>query len=467
MSVRRLSIASRVAEITCPEVSKPFSAKFTGFLEPEQSFPIDEIRYTTSTGGLLEVSHDMDALAQVDGPTWRNLFDKRMGGPFHPYGSGVWSKKEWVLPHIPADEVVSLGEGNSHLMRASQFEKRLDMSHVWIKQCGVSHSGSFKDLGMTALLSQVNFLMKRGSAIKAVGCASSGDTSAAVSAYASASGIPSVVFLPAGKVSPSQLIQPISNGSLVLCLDTDFDGCMKCIKQVVQEYPIYLANSMNPLRLEGQKTVSIDIAQQMFWEVPDTVIIPGGNLGNTYALWKGFQMCKDLGLTTSIPRIIVSQTDKANPLYLAYQKGLEHDDSFAPVTAGETFASAIRIGNPVSYERARRAIRATGGSVEQCTEEELMDACAIGDRCGMFNCPHTGTSLAVLMKLRAEGKIQRDERTVIVSTAHGLKFTESKAQYHMRELSELQCRYANSLQTLPPEPSKIIDALKTRFENAN
>lgn len=306
--------------------------------------------------------------------------------------------------------------------------------------------------------------MKRGKHIKAVGCASSGDTSAAMSAYASAIGIPSVVFLPAGKVSPSQLIQPISNGSLVFCLDTDFDGCMECIKQVVQEYPIYLANSMNPIRLEGQKTVSIDIAQQLFWDVPDTVIIPGGNLGNTYALYKGFKMCKDLGLTDRIPRIIVSQTEKANPLYLAFQKGLENDDAFKPVKAGETYASAIRIGNPVSYERARRAILETGGSVEQCTEEELMDACAVGDRAGMFNCPHTGTSLSVLMKLRAEGKLQRDEKTVIVSTAHGLKFTESKAQYHMKEL-DIACRYANQMQTLPPKPEMIIDALKQRFGN--
>jgi len=465
MSIRRLtSIAAREAEVACPKVTKPFNCKLTGFLEPSESYSIDEVRYMTSTGGLLEVSHDMDALAQIDGETWRNLFDKRMGGPFHPYGSGVWSKKEWVLPHIPAEEVVSLGEGNSHLMRASQFEKKVDMSHIWIKQCGVSHSGSFKDLGMTALLSQVNYLMKRGHHIKAVGCASSGDTSAAVSAYASASGIPSVVFLPAGKVSPSQLVQPIANGSLVLCLDTDFDGCMALIKQVVQEYPVYLANSMNPLRLEGQKTVSIDIAQQMLWDLPDTVIIPGGNLGNTYALYKGFKMCKDLGLTDRIPKIIVSQTEMANPLYLAFQKGLENDDSFAPVKAGETYASAIRIGNPVSYERARKAILATGGSVEQCTEEELMDACAVGDRAGMFNCPHTGTSLAVLMKLRAEGKLQKDEKTVIVSTAHGLKFTESKAQYHMNEL-DIACRYANQLQTLPPKPEAIIDALKARFDN--
>lgn len=460
--VRRLSTNARLKEIAKPSVAKNFNVKFVGFDEPQKSYPIDEVRYTTDTGGLLEVQHDMEALGQVDAETWKTLFDKRMGGPFYPYGSGVWSKKEWVLPHVDAEDVISLGEGNSNLMKATQFEKHVNMDNVWIKQCGISHSGSFKDLGMTALMSHVKYAMRKGSQIKAVGCASSGDTSAAVSAYASAAGIPSLVFLPAGKVSPSQLIQPISNGSLVLCLETDFDGCMKTIKQIVQEYPIYLANSMNPLRLEGQKTVSIDILQQLLWEVPDTVIIPGGNLGNTYALWKGFNMCKQLGLIDRIPRLIVSQTDQANPLFSAYEKGLPNECE--PVVAKETFASAIRIGNPVSYPRARKALLETGGIVAQCTEEELMDACAIGDRCGMFNCPHTGTSLAVLMKLREQGVIQKDEKVVVVSTAHGLKFTESKAQYHTGELKELSCRYKNNLQVLPDDPNAVIDAIKKRFD---
>merc|ERR1719476_567814 len=154
----------------------------------------------------------------------------------------------------------------------------IGLENVLIKQCGVSHSGSFKDLGMTALMSHVNSQWDRGH-LKAVGCASSGDTSAAVSCYSAFAGIPSIVFLPQGKVSLAQLVQPLANGSIVFALETDFDGCMKTIKEVVSRYPVYLANSMNPLRLEGQKTVSMEICQQMGWEVPECVIIPSGNLG--------------------------------------------------------------------------------------------------------------------------------------------------------------------------------------------
>jgi len=461
MIIKRFSGIS-FSNIHTPTLQKPLSVGLTGFFETNEKYHISDIKYTTRDGHLLEVEHDMDALAQITGQGWRKLFDRRVGKPFYPLGSGVWGKKEWILPHIPNEDVISFGEGNSNLMKATQFSKRIGMKHVWIKQCGISHSGSFKDLGMTVLISHVNNLMKNGSKIRAVGCASSGDTSAAVSAYSSAVGIPSVVFLPAGKISPSQLIQPISNGSLVLCLDTDFDGCMECIKQIVQECPIYLANSMNPLRLEGQKTVSVEILQQLSWEVPNTVIIPGGNLGNVYALWKGFNMCKHLGLINNIPRLIVSQTEKANPLYQAYQNGLP--DVVQAVKARKTFASAIQIGNPVSYPRARKALLETNGIVEQCTEEELMDAGALGDQNGMFNCPHTGTSLAVLLKLLKNGRIQKDERVVVVSTAHGLKFTESKTRYHLGQLVDLSCQLKNPMKFLPPKPEDILAALKERFK---
>ena len=186
------------------------------------------------------------------------------------------------------DDVVSMFEGNSNLFWAERFGREtLKMSDLWVKQCGNSHTGSFKDLGMTVLVSQVNRIRKqKPGSISAVGCASTGDTSAALSAYCAAAGIPSIVFLPADKISLAQLVQPIANGALVLSIDTDFDGCMKLIKQVTAETPIYLANSMNSLRLEGQKTAAIEILQQFDWQVPDWVIIPGGNLGNIYAFYK-------------------------------------------------------------------------------------------------------------------------------------------------------------------------------------
>lgn len=192
--------------------------------------------------------------------------------------------QEWVLPDLSSNDIVSMFEGNSNLFWAERFGKEtLGMDDLWVKQCGNSHTGSFKDLGMTVLVSQVNRIRKLNPGnVTAVGCASTGDTSAALSAYCAAAGIPSIVFLPADKISLAQLVQPIANGALVLSIDTDFDGCMRLIKQVTAETNIYLANSMNSLRLEGQKTAAIEILQQFDWEVPDWVVVPGGNLGNIY-----------------------------------------------------------------------------------------------------------------------------------------------------------------------------------------
>jgi threonine synthase len=222
-------------------------------------------------GGLLDVEHDMEKLGRYSPEHWKQLFDSRVGKTYWPYGSGVWSKKEWVLPDLSSDDVVSMFEGNTNLFWAERFGKEsLGMSRLWVKQCGWSPTGSFKDLGMTVLVSQVNRLRKLNpQKVQAVGCASTGDTSAALAAYCAAAGIPSIVFLPADKISLAQLVQPIANGSLVLSIDTDFDGCMRLIRDVTAEQPIYLANSMNSLRLEGQKTAAIEICQQFDWQLPD------------------------------------------------------------------------------------------------------------------------------------------------------------------------------------------------------
>lgn len=282
---------------------------------------------------------------------------------------------------IPDDHIVSMFEGNSNLFWAERYGREvMGMTDLWVKQCGNSHTGSFKDLGMTVLVSQVNHIMRtQPGSIRAVGCASTGDTSAALSAYCAAAGIPSIVFLPADKISLAQLVQPIANGSLVLSIDTDFDGCMNLIKEVTAETPVYLANSMNSLRLEGQKTAAVEILQQFDWEVPDWVIIPGGNLGNIYAFYKGFKMAKDLGLVDRIPRLVCAQAANADPLYRAFKNGW---DNFENVKAQSTFASAIQIGAPVSIDRAILALKESNGVVEEATEEELMDAAALADRTG-------------------------------------------------------------------------------------
>lgn len=455
----RLSDDEKRREMTFPE--ELFSAKYVAFDESDpSSFALDDVVYRAQNGGLLEVEHDMDALRRYSPEEWRLMFDKRTGRTVWPYGSGVWSKKEWVLPHIPDDDVVSMFEGNSNLFWAERYGQQLGMSDLWVKQCGNSHTGSFKDLGMTVLVSQVNHMVKKGVDIKAVGCASTGDTSAALGAYCAAAGIPSIVFLPADKISIAQLVQPIANGSIVLSLDTDFDGCMQLIQEVVSQYPIYLANSMNSLRLEGQKTVSIEIAQQFDWNVPDWIIVPGGNLGNVYAFYKGFRMMKDLGLTDKLPRIAVAQAANANPLYLSYLKDFA---VFEKQTAKKTFASAIQIGAPVSIDRAIRALRESNGVVEHATEEELMDACARGDRTGMFNCPHTGVALAALEKLVNKNVIKSNERVVVVSTAHGLKFTDSKVLYHEKKLHQCRSTFANDVIRIPASSDRVIDAIRSRI----
>ncbi|GAV72974.1 PALP domain-containing protein [Cephalotus follicularis] len=444
-----------------PSSPTTFSSKYVPFnsgLASTESYSLDEIVYRSRSGGLLDVQHDMEALMKFDGAYWRDLFDSRVGRTTWPYGSGVWSKKEWVLPEIDSDDIVSAFEGNSNLFWAERFGKQfLGMNDLWVKHCGISHTGSFKDLGMTVLVSQVNRLRKMNRPVFGVGCASTGDTSAALSAYCASAGIPSIVFLPANKISIAQLVQPIANGAFVLSIDTDFDGCMKLIREVTSELPIYLANSLNSLRLEGQKTAAIEILQQFDWEVPDWVIVPGGNLGNIYAFYKGFKMCQELGLVSKIPRLVCAQAANANPLYLYYKSGWK---DFKAVRANTTFASAIQIGDPVSIDRAVYALKNSNGIVEEATEEELMDAMAQADSTGMFICPHTGVALTALIKLRNSGVIGPMDRAVVVSTAHGLKFTQSKIDYHSKTIADMACRFANPPVQVEADFGKVMDVLK-------
>ena len=396
-------------------------------------------------GDLLEVSHDLDALTDRSAVAWMRLFDERYKRTTWPYGSSVWGKREWVCPDIRDTTVVSMDEGGTNLFWAERFGRELGMDKLWVKLCGNSHTGSFKDLGMTVLVSVVRQIIEDGGTIRAVACASTGDTSASLAAYAAAGGIPAIVLLPRGKVSTAQLLQPIANGALVLALDTDFDGCMTIVQRLSQDEGIYLANSMNSLRLEGQKTVAIEIVQQLDWQIPDVVIIPGGNLGNVSALGAGFEMMATLGLINKQPQIVVAQAEAANPLYLAYQ----HDWEFEPVAAKPTQASAIQIGNPVSVRKAIRTLQRHRGIVEQASEAELAEATARADRTGMYNCPHTGVALAVLIKLRERGLIAASDRVVVISTANGLKFTDFKLGYHESRLPDITPRRANTPIELP------------------
>ena len=416
----------------------------------------DVVYQCEDCGGLLDVGHDIEALKTRTAVEWMQLFDSRARTTEWPYGSGVWGKKEWVCPQLSNDNVVSMYEGHTNCFWAERLGRELGLSDLWVKLCGNSHTGSFKDLGMTVLISVVKQMIADGKPIRAVACASTGDTSAALAAYAAAAGIPAVVLLPKGKVSTAQLIQPIANGALVLALDADFDGCMRIVKQITHDPTIYLANSMNPLRMEGQKTVAFEIVQQFDWQVPDWIVIPVGNLGNVSALGKGFLLMKSLGLIDKLPRIVCAQAERANPLYLSYQTGFT---SYRPIEAQKTLASAIQIGDPVSYERAVKILRAFDGIVEQATEDELANAAARADRTGMYCCPHTGVALAVLTKLVERGEIRADERVIVISTAHGLKFTDFKVGYHEQTLQDVLARYPNPPVELPADYSAVQRAI--------
>lgn len=438
-----------------------YNAHFRCFRGCPGEYSLYNVIYTCPTcGGLLEVHHDVEALKKRSPAAWMKILDERAGTTQWPYGSGVWSMKEWIIPSLEENNIVSMYEGNSNLFWAERLGKQIGIPDLWVKMCGNSHTGSFKDLGMTVLVSVVKQMMAQGSPVKAVACASTGDTSAALAAYAAAAGIPAIVFLPQNKVSRAQLIQPIANGAHVLALDTDFDGCMRIVKEMTKDNSLYLANSMNSLRIEGQKTVGIEIVRQFDWEVPDWIIIPVGNLGNISALYKGLKLLMDLGITNKMPRLVAAQAAKANPLYLSAQQNYAEK---VTIQAKNTLASAIQIGDPVSYDKAVQALQETDGIVEQASEHELANAAALADRTGMYTCPHTAVALAVLFKLKDRGIINHDDRTVVISTAHGLKFTNFKLHYHEGDLPEVESQLANPPVHLPADVDLVRATLQKRL----
>ncbi|MCK5828273.1 threonine synthase, partial [Candidatus Bipolaricaulota bacterium] len=392
----------------------------------EGQYEIDQtIYHCPQCGGLLDVEHDLAPLKSRSAAEWKQLFRERAMEMVGPEASGVWSKGEWVLPTLDPAYRISLGEGRTPLLSVPRLAEDLGVGELWMKQCGTTQTGSFKDLGMTVLISQVNQMIANGSSIQAVICASTGDTSAALAAYGARAGIPTIVLLPEGKISNAQLAQPLANGAIVLALQTDFDGCMRVVEEVSLDPQFYLANSKNSLRIEGQKTLAIEIVEQLAWEPPDWIVIPCGNLGNVSALGKGLVLMKELGLIQRIPRILAAQAAQANPLYRSYQNGFE---SLEPQVAGQTLATAIRIGDPVSYERAVKVLRELNGAVGEASEAALVDAATKADLRGLYTCPQTGVALACLSDAAKAGLVKRADRVVVISTAHGLKFTEFKTQ---------------------------------------
>ena len=448
-----------------PNSAAKYRAAFRCISGCPGEYPLNEIIYQCpKCQDLLEVVHDVEPLRMTSPDEWKDIFDSRFMRTFWPYGSGVWGKKEFVCPDVLDENIVSTCEGGSNLFWAEQLGYKWGLKDLWIKQCGNSHSGSFKDLGMTVLVSMVKQMRHEGKNVPAVACASTGDTSASLAAYCATAGIPAIVFLPKNKVSSAQLVQPLAHGAITLAIDTDFDGCMEIVKQITSRNNIYLANSMNSLRIEGQKTISFELCQQFDWAVPDLIVIPGGNLGNVSALGQGFLQMKAVGLIDRLPRIVCAQAENANPLYQSYLQGF---DAFEPVAAKPTLASAIQIGHPVSVKKAIRVLKQFNGAVEQASEAELAEAAAEADLTGLYNCPHTGVALAALKKMVLRGEVRPDQRVVVISTAHGLKFTSFKTRYHMSQYEDFECRFANPPIEVPANYDAVRDALFRSLDARN
>ena len=416
-----------------------------------KTYDTEETRYRCDCGDLLQVVHDLDRIG-YEFPDLKELFEKRRSLFELPYRSGVWRYHELILPDLPRRKIVTKGEGNTTLYRVPAISKAFGVDKLYLKHEGENPTLSFKDRGMTAGVSWAHFLK-----MKFVGCASTGDTSAAMAAYAAqVENMQGVVFLPHKKVSPEQLAQPISYGARTLSLDTDFDGCMKLVQRICQHYPLYLLNSMNSFRIEGQKAIGIEAIHQLEWKVPDWFVIPVGNAGNVSALGKGLQELFQLGLIDRLPRIAGVQASAANPMYLSYKTGFSDP---IRVKAGDTLASAIRIGDPVSRDKASLVLKRFDGVMAEADESELMEAKAVADRAGVAVCPNSGVALAGLKKLRDSGEIKPTDTVVVILTAHGAKFSDIGVNYHTGKLPKVQPSRTNAPLKLPADYGTILKAL--------
>jgi len=340
--------------------------------------------------------------------------------------SGVWRFRDLFPIVRDFEKVITLREGNTPLYDLPRCAASAGIHWLLAKHQGMNPTGSFKDTGMTAALSVA---AERG--FEWVACASTGNTSAAMAAYAARAGLRSIVFIPEGKIAWGKLSQSMDYGALTVQLKTDFDGCVKLVNELVQAHPIYLLNSVNPYRLEGQKTPAFELVEQLDWQVPEHVIVPGGNLANSSALAKGFAEMFQLGLIPKMPKISIIQAEGANPLFRSLQEN--GGTKLIPVTA-ETRASAIRIGNPASFGKAVRALQSTGGWCEQASEAEIALAKAQIGAEGVGCEPASAVTLAGLKKLVAQGKIQAEERVVLILTGHTLKDSDYTINFHRGEL---------------------------------
>lgn len=366
-------------------------------------------------GGLLEVHHRPPELSREE---MLARFTERRGRPGES-ASGVWRFREIVLPS--AESVVSHPEGNTPLLHRPALDEWTGADRLRIKHEGHNPTGSFKDRGMTVGITQA---MRLGA--EAVACASTGNTAASLAAYAAQAGIPALVLVPAEKVAMGKLAQALAYGARTLLVRADFDDCLRLVEQASTRLGVYLLNSINPFRIEGQKTIVLELLQQLGWQPPDWIVLPAGNLGNTAAFGKALQECRDWGLIDRTPRLAAVQAAGAAP----FARSFEGDFERKHTVKAETVATAIRIGNPASYDRAVRAIRDTNGVVLTVEDAELLEAKAAVDGCGVGCEPASAASIAGVRKLIRNGTIDRSDEVIAILTGNLLKDPEILLEYH-------------------------------------
>lgn len=395
-----------------------------------------------------------------------SVWDWRRASPRAVDQSGVWRFRE-LLPEADDTEIITLTEGNTPLWDAPRSAAYAGMKRLVFKHLGMNPTGSFKDLGMTTGITQARRL-----GATSVACASTGNTSASMAAYAARAGMKAVVFVPSGQIALGKLSQALDYGAMVLQIEGDFDDAMRLVREIANETPIYLLNSVNPFRLEGQKTIAFELLQQRGWQAPDRIVVPGGNLGNSSAIAKGLHELLERGVIKKLPQLTIVQAEGANPLYRmwrqCYDREATKNQQFDPLPNASTLATAIKIGNPVSWPKALRALRWSEGTVECVTEQEIADAKAIIGRDGLGCEPASAVTLAGIKKLVAAGDIAPDEEIVAILTGHVLKDPDYTVNYHAGTLSYvdrgatktlIEANYANAFVRVPAERAAISEAL--------
>lgn len=416
-------------------------------MDCKTEYAIDEVRYVCDhCGGLLDVIHDWDGITIT-----QSLFDERLGSLEPPYNSGVWRYKELIYPDIDDSLIVSKPEGNTNLYPSPKLARWTGVDKLYLKHEGENPTGSFKDRGMTGGVTQARVL-----GMERVACASTGNTSAALASYAALADMEGIIFLQNKAIALGKLAQGLAYGATCLRIDADFDRNLELVREVSDRLGIYVLNSVNPFRLEGQKSIMFEAIQQLRWQAPDWIVCPGGNLGNSSAFGKALKELYDLGLIDRLPRIAIIQAEGASPLYESYLTGFE---DYEPQKA-DTIATAIKIGNPVNYQKAVRAIKWTNGVVESVTDQQIMDAKALIDRSGIGCEPASACSVAGTRKLAEKGIIQPHETVVGILTGHVLKDPDATIGYHSNMLEDINATYPNKLLQAGDNIDEIIHLLE-------